>query len=51
MHLSQAMKHRVWNLHPEGGLMGLGIFPSRMMRCLVRLSGSVVGMEESSAMV
>ncbi len=51
MHLSQAMKQRVWNLHPEGGLMGLGMLPSSMMRSLVRLSGSVVGMEDSRAMV
>src|SRR5262245_47875071 len=43
-------EHRVWKRHPEGGLMGLGTSPSRMIR-LRRTAGSGMGTAESSASV
>src|SRR6266849_9979037 len=44
------MAQRVWNRHPEGGLMGLGTSPSRMIRFRLT-AGSGMGTAESSASV
>jgi hypothetical protein len=38
------LKHRVWNLHPDGGFIGLGISPERM---ILSLRGFVDGSGEA----
>src|SRR5262249_60871149 len=44
------MEQRVWKRQPEGGLIGLGTSPSRMIR-LRLTAGSGMGTAESSASV
>src|SRR5437660_1298973 len=44
------IEQRVWKRHPEGGLMGLGTSPSRMIR-LRFTEGSGIGTAERSASV
>ena len=48
--ISIAYEQRVWNRHPEGGLIGLGTSPSSTMRVRVRSTGGFgTGIAESRA--
>src|SRR6185295_15738377 len=49
-HEGTRSEHRVWKRQPDGGLIGLGTSPSRMIR-LRRTAGSGMGTAESSASV
>src|SRR5213078_1832907 len=49
-HEGTRSEQRVWNRQPEGGLIGLGTSPSRMIR-LRLMVGSGIGTAESSASV
>ena len=51
-HIGCAFGQRGWNRHPEGGSIGDGTSPVRMMRCrAAAASGSAAGAADSSATV
>src|ERR1017187_7492218 len=50
LQISIAYGQRGWNLHPEGGLTGLGTSPGRIILLICR-SGSGTGTAERSAIV
>src|SRR5690242_20156939 len=50
LQISVASGHLVWNLHPEGGLTGLGISPCNTILSL-RAVGSGIGIADINALV
>src|SRR5699024_4208669 len=50
LHLSNANGHVVWNVHPDGGLAGLGISPLKMILSLLSV-GSGIGTADNNAFV
>ncbi len=50
LHTPRHSLQRVWNLHPDGGLAGDGILPSRMIRFIFTV-GSGTGIALNSALV
>jgi len=43
-----ALGHLVWNLHPDGGLIGLGTSPESTI-CFLFTLGSGIGIEANNA--